>query len=229
MDGSTRAVSISAVPERKVQQGEEHESDGGGRHDVPGPRAEHAEQRPLSRDATQVHVVAARHGVDGADDGRIPEGDDPGAHDRPTSRNEALPDHEKQRRAHDRRMRHDVLDELEAGPADLQIRRQQRLKAAGEAPEVGDLDEEPVPVSRAAAATRAATSHRAKGSEVAALKGWPPRVVSSQRPLVTSSAAASTALAGRNPAGRAVRCSPWRRPATQSEVAVTIVTTSVAM
>jgi hypothetical protein len=124
LDGSTRVVPLPSVAERQVQDGEEHEGDRCGRHDVPGPGAEHAEERPFSGNVAQVHVVAAGDGVEGADEGRVPKGDEPCADDRPATRHEALPDDEKQRRAHDRRVRHDILDELEARPADLQIGRQ---------------------------------------------------------------------------------------------------------
>jgi len=53
-----------------------------------------------------------------------------------------LTDDEEDGRTDNRRVSHDVLDELETRPSHLEIGRQQRLQRAGKPPEIGDLDEE---------------------------------------------------------------------------------------
>src|ERR1022692_2687002 len=102
------------------------------------------------RRVAKEHVIGADQGVDQADERDVYIRDDRRPYDGTLPWFDSHTHDEKERRHDDERMTDHVLEELEVGKGDVQIRGKQSLHGSGERPEVRELDQlaDPPPTRR---------------------------------------------------------------------------------
>ena len=141
--GPDRLSAVLRRPDQngRVEQREQDEGNRCGAEQVPGPRSQNPEKRPLAGGPSEEHVVGTGQPVHQSDQGGVGHRYGENSKDGSTPRRQAQSEDQKRGGEDDAQVSDHVLPKHEMGEPDRQIRGQHALQRAGQAPEVGELDQ----------------------------------------------------------------------------------------